>query len=231
VTVTADDLAKGAVCCGSPLSQRLTKAAGPYIAFHQQVWGGEGCRPHDAVAAASLVAPELFTFEPARLRVTVDGERQGRIDRVDGAPNAEICTGLGRRAVKRLILGGLFGWSWSVRSGLTGFGGHHAGELVRLAPLGRAFADEVAHELVQLGQAAIHLGHRHAVPDGVVVDRTRFTQALAGLVALGDVEGLEEGGRAIELLVLHRPVADHVLGQDPIVRCTDHRPSPFTLRF
>jgi inosine-uridine nucleoside N-ribohydrolase len=46
------------------------------------------------VAAASLVAPELFTFEPARLRVTVDGERQGRIDRIDGEPNAEICTGL-----------------------------------------------------------------------------------------------------------------------------------------
>lgn len=72
VAVTADDLSNGAVCCGSPLSQRLTKAAGPYIAFHQQVWGGDGCRPHDAVAAASLVAPELFTFEPARLRVAVD---------------------------------------------------------------------------------------------------------------------------------------------------------------
>jgi inosine-uridine nucleoside N-ribohydrolase len=111
VTVTADDLAKGAVCCGSPLSQRLTKAAGPYIAFHQTVWGGEGCRPHDAVAAASLVAPELFTFEPARLRVTVDGERQGRIDHIEGAPNAEVCTGLDVAAVKRLILDGLFGWN------------------------------------------------------------------------------------------------------------------------
>lgn len=111
VHITADDLAKGAVCCGSPLSVRLSKAAGPYIAFHQQVWGGEGCRPHDAVAAASLVAPELFTFAPARLRVIVDGDRLGRIERVDGAPNAEVCTGLDVEAVKRLILGGLFGWS------------------------------------------------------------------------------------------------------------------------
>ena len=111
VSVTAEDLSKGAVCCGSPLSQRLTKAAGPYIAFHQKVWGGEGCRPHDAVAAASLVAPELFAFEPARLRVIVDGERQGRIERVDGAPNAEVCTGFDVAAVKRMILGGLFGWS------------------------------------------------------------------------------------------------------------------------
>jgi inosine-uridine nucleoside N-ribohydrolase len=111
VAVTADDLSNGAVCCGSPLSQRLTKAAGPYIAFHQQVWGGDGCRPHDAVAAASLVAPALFKFEPARLRVIVDGEHLGRVERVDGAPNAEVCTGLDVAAVKRLILGGLFGWS------------------------------------------------------------------------------------------------------------------------
>lgn len=111
VEVTAEDLAKGAVCCGSPLSQRLTKAAGPYIAFHQKAWGGQGCRPHDAVAAASLVAPELFTFEPARLRVIVDGERLGRVERVEGAPNAEVCTSLDAAAVKRLILGGLFGWS------------------------------------------------------------------------------------------------------------------------
>ena len=109
VSITAEDLARGAVCCGSPLSQRLTKAAGPYIAFHQGVWGGEGCRPHDAVAAASLVSPELFTFEPARLRVTIDGERQGRVERADGTPNAEVCTGLDVPAVKRLILGGLFG--------------------------------------------------------------------------------------------------------------------------
>jgi inosine-uridine nucleoside N-ribohydrolase len=111
VSITAEDLAKGAVCCGSPLSQRLTKAAEPYIAFHRQVWGGEGCRPHDAVAAASLVAPELFTFAPARLRVVMDGERLGRIERIEGAPNAEVCASVDVAAVKRMILGGLFGSS------------------------------------------------------------------------------------------------------------------------
>lgn len=109
VSVTTADLSRGAACCGSPLSARLIKAAGAYIAFHQNVWGGEGCRPHDAVAAASLIAPELFTFEPARLRVIVDGERLGRIERVDGPPNAEVCTGLDVGAVRRLIVGGLFG--------------------------------------------------------------------------------------------------------------------------
>ncbi|WP_297513337.1 nucleoside hydrolase [uncultured Caulobacter sp.] len=111
VSITEADLAKGAVRCGSPLSQRLTKAAAPYIAFHEQVWGGEGCRPHDAVAAASLIAPEHFTFEPARLRVVIDGPRQGRVERVDGAPNAEVCVGVDVAAVKRMILGGLFGAS------------------------------------------------------------------------------------------------------------------------
>lgn len=111
VEVTADDLSKGAVCCGSPLSQRLTKAAEAYIAFHRKVWGGEGCRPHDAVAAASLVAPELFTFEPARLRVAVEGAHLGRIERIDGPPNAEVCTDVDVAAVKRLILAGLFGGS------------------------------------------------------------------------------------------------------------------------
>lgn len=109
VEVTADDLAQGAACCGSPLSARLTKAAGPYIAFHQGVWGGQGCRPHDAVTAASLIAPELFVFEPARLRVNVEGERLGRVERVDGPPNAEVCAGLDVAAVRRLIVAGLFG--------------------------------------------------------------------------------------------------------------------------
>lgn len=109
VEVTAADLSRGADCCGSPLSVRLTKAAGPYIAFHRGVWGGEGCRPHDAVTAASLIAPELFAFEPARLRVTVEGSRLGRIERIDGPPNAEVCTSLDVDAVKRLIVRGLFG--------------------------------------------------------------------------------------------------------------------------
>ena len=61
------------------------------------------------VAAASLIAPEVFTFEPARLRVAVEGPRLGRVERIDGAPNAEVCTGLDVQAVRRLIVGGLFG--------------------------------------------------------------------------------------------------------------------------
>ena len=110
VTLTRAALEAGAACCGSPLSARLTRAAVPYMNFHAQAWGTVGaCHPHDAVAAASLIAPEAFVFEPARLRVAVDGLRQGRIDRIDGAPNAEVCVSVDVGAVERLILTTLFG--------------------------------------------------------------------------------------------------------------------------
>jgi len=110
VTLTAADLAAGATACGSPLSGRLSRAAGPYMDFHGQVWGLDGaCHPHDAVAAAALIAPEAFRFEPARLRVTVDGLRQGRIERIDGPANAEVCVSVEVATVERLILTVLFG--------------------------------------------------------------------------------------------------------------------------
>lgn len=110
VTLGRAALEAGSAACGSPLSQRLARAAGPYMDFHRQVWGvADGCHPHDAVAAASLIAPDAFTFEPARLRVAIDGLRQGRIDRIDGEPNAEVCVDLDVAAVETLIRATLFG--------------------------------------------------------------------------------------------------------------------------
>src|SRR5262249_9171424 len=38
-----------------PLMRRLLTAAGPYMEVHETLWGGEGCRPHDAVAACAAV--------------------------------------------------------------------------------------------------------------------------------------------------------------------------------
>ena len=109
VTLTAQAMAQGSAACGSPLSARLNRAMGPYMAFHQQAWGLEaGCHPHDAVVAASLVAPELFAFEPARLRVATDGAHLGRIERVEGAPNAEVCVSVDAAAVEALLLERLF---------------------------------------------------------------------------------------------------------------------------
>ena len=109
VTLTAQAMAGGSAACGTPLSARLNKAMGPYMAFHQRVWGVEaGCHPHDAVVAVSLVAPELFVFEPARLRVITDGERLGRIERIEGEPNAELCVSVDAPEVERLLLDRLF---------------------------------------------------------------------------------------------------------------------------
>jgi purine nucleosidase len=54
------------------------------------------------------VAPELFSFEPARLRVLTDGERLGRLERIEGEPNAELCVGVDAAAVEALLLARLF---------------------------------------------------------------------------------------------------------------------------
>ena len=109
VTLTALAMAQGSAACGSPLSARLNRAMGPYMAFHQRAWGLEGgCHPHDVVVAASLVAPELFVFEPVRLRVATDGAHLGRIERIEGAPNAEVCMSVDAAAVEALLLERLF---------------------------------------------------------------------------------------------------------------------------
>lgn len=89
-----------------PLMHRLAKAAGPYMDFHARVWGGDGCRPHDAVAAAALLWPELFTFEPAQ--VLLDPARRGRLVRGDGPANAEVCVAIDAPAVRERMLAGLF---------------------------------------------------------------------------------------------------------------------------
>ncbi|MBO9708615.1 MAG: nucleoside hydrolase [Caulobacter sp.] len=109
VTLTSEAMGVGSRACGTPLSARLNKAVGPYMAFHRQAWGLEnGCHPHDAVAAVSLIAPELYAFEPARLRVVTDGTRLGRIERVEGEPNAEVCVDVDAAAVERMLLERLF---------------------------------------------------------------------------------------------------------------------------
>jgi purine nucleosidase len=109
VVLTDQAMAQGAAACGTPLSARLNRAIGPYMAFHHKAWGLEaGCHPHDAVVAVSLIAPELYVFEPARLRVATDGEHLGRIERVEGAPNAELCVAVDAAAVEGLLLERLF---------------------------------------------------------------------------------------------------------------------------
>ncbi len=83
------------------LTQRLCRAVGPYMDLHASTWGGDGCRPHDAVAASAALWPELFGFEPAC--VALDPDRQGRLVRRDGPHNAEVCVRIDADEVTRRL--------------------------------------------------------------------------------------------------------------------------------
>jgi len=89
-----------------PLMDFLLRASGPYIDLHQGTWGGDGCRPHDAVAAGAVLWPDLYRFEPAS--VTLDLDRPGRLTRTDGRPNAEVCDWIDEAEVARRLARALF---------------------------------------------------------------------------------------------------------------------------
>ncbi len=102
-------MAEQAEAMGTPLFQRLARALPAYMAFHSGRWGIDGCHPHDAVAAASLLWPDLFTFEAARLSVEPsDSSRQGRVNRLDGAANAQLCVAIDGPEVRRRMIATLF---------------------------------------------------------------------------------------------------------------------------
>jgi purine nucleosidase len=109
VILDPDVLQKGVEAVGTPLFRRLARATPAYMEFHGSRWNILGCHPHDAVVAASVLWPELFTFEAARLTVACgESPRQGRLDRVGGAPNAQVCVGIDAAQVQDRIASVLF---------------------------------------------------------------------------------------------------------------------------
>ena len=88
------------------LARTLARAAGPYIDQHVALWGGDGCRPHDAVAAGAVIWPELYEFEAARLEL--DPDRLGRLKRMEGPANAEVCIRLDAAEVAARLSAALF---------------------------------------------------------------------------------------------------------------------------
>jgi purine nucleosidase len=109
VVLTPEAMQAGAAAVGTPLFERLARALPAYMAFHGRSWAIAGCHPHDAVVAASLLWPDLFTFEPARLRVEAsDHPHQGRVTRVQGPANCQVCVGLDAGEVQRRMLAVLF---------------------------------------------------------------------------------------------------------------------------
>lgn len=119
VTLSPQRMQDGVRAVGTPVYERLARATAPYMAFHGRTWNIEGCHPHDAVAAAALLWPELFTFEPARLAVATGEANQGRLSRVDGEPNAEVCIGLDAETVQARMFSVLFGAPPPVHSANT----------------------------------------------------------------------------------------------------------------
>jgi inosine-uridine nucleoside N-ribohydrolase len=109
ITLSPEVLQAGCAAMATPLYQRLARATPAYMAFHGTHWHIAGCHPHDAVTAAALLWPDLFTFEPACLRV-IGGDRagQGRIERIDGPANAEVCVGIDAAQVQRRMMQVLF---------------------------------------------------------------------------------------------------------------------------
>ncbi|MFN3229378.1 MAG: nucleoside hydrolase [Asticcacaulis sp.] len=102
VTLQAQALEAAAARGGPPLMQRLARAVWPYARFQSQFRGlPDGTfSPHDAVTAGALLWPELYRFEPCRLRVqTHHDPSPGRIERLDGPPNAFVCTAINAAAV------------------------------------------------------------------------------------------------------------------------------------
>lgn len=108
ITLSPERLKAGAEAIGTPVYERLARAAGPYMAFHGETWDIVGCHPHDAVAAASLLWPELFTFEAVRLAVACDDADQGRLSRIDGQPNAKLCTAVDAEGLEQRLFAALF---------------------------------------------------------------------------------------------------------------------------
>ena len=51
--------------------------------FYLSVAGVDGCYPHDAIAYAAAVHPELFDFEDVHLKITLDGPERGKTNIVD----------------------------------------------------------------------------------------------------------------------------------------------------
>lgn len=89
VWLAAADLAFFDGYPSSGLARLLRTALEGYIA----VYAGRnapGAHPHDAIALAALVAPELFTFEDVRVEVEAGADARGETRLASGSANARI---------------------------------------------------------------------------------------------------------------------------------------------
>lgn len=110
VVLPRQTVREGLAASSLPLDERLGRAVEAYMDAQGPRWGIDGCHPHDAIAAAATLWPGLFTFEPVRLKPVLDGAAAGlgKVLRVDGPPNASVCTAIDAKEVLRRIVETLF---------------------------------------------------------------------------------------------------------------------------
>ncbi len=78
VVLTPEVLERFSKSDRQPLGAVLAKALDGYMAFYKKVANVDGCYPHDAIALAAVVWPDIFEFEQLSIKVIRDGEQRGK---------------------------------------------------------------------------------------------------------------------------------------------------------
>ncbi len=78
--------------------------------FREVIKSVDGCYPHDAIAVACAIRPDLFTFERRAVDVVAEGNGTfGHTVRRPGAgPNARVAIGFDARAFENCLIK----WAW-----------------------------------------------------------------------------------------------------------------------
>jgi hypothetical protein len=108
VTLTAQAMAQGSAACGTPLSARLNKAMGPTWPSITGLGRGGRLPPARRGGRRQPVAPELYVLRAGAAAGADRRRAPGPLERIEGAPNAELCVAVDAAAVEALLLARLF---------------------------------------------------------------------------------------------------------------------------
>lgn len=93
---------------GKPAQALLRSQARDWINIVEtQGWDSDGCSLHDAVAAAAVTSPKMFSYSPTQLRIeTAFNHKRGVITYSSGRrnQNVRICKSLDAKSCHRLIM-------------------------------------------------------------------------------------------------------------------------------
>src|SRR5262249_18832282 len=76
-----------------PYITQLPNGLGPLLEKQVRIWwkylGENRNHPHDPLAALAMVRPDLFSFQECEIRVKIEQELAGRVERCDN-PNGKV---------------------------------------------------------------------------------------------------------------------------------------------